>query len=72
MSPSHPFAAKISTVTGRYSVCKVIVELYAASPMGMTKSGFEAKGEMRLVPKPEGTCGGLSGGREMLVGCVGF
>ena len=64
MSPSHPFAAKISTVTGKYSVCKVMVELYAASPIGMTKSGTSAKGEIRLVPKPAGTAGGLGDGRD--------
>lgn len=29
------------------------------SLLGMTKSGTSVKGEMRLVPKPDGTCGGL-------------
>ena len=29
------------------------------SLLGITKSGTSAKGEMRLVPKPDGICGGL-------------
>lgn len=29
------------------------------SLLGITKSGSSVKGEMRLVPKPDGTCGGL-------------
>ena len=47
-----------------------MVELYAAWPIGMTKSGISAKGEMREVEKPEGTAGGLT--RWWLAGCGGL
>ncbi len=36
--------------------------------LGMTKSGTSAKGEMRLVPKPEGTEGGLKKKPLLVVG----
>lgn len=36
--PSHPFATSMSTATGKYSDCKVIVELYPACPIGTTIS----------------------------------
>src|SRR5689334_22872462 len=55
--PSHPFAAIKSTVTGRYSTCSVMVELYGASPMGTTKSGASLKIDIRLLPHPSGTPG---------------
>jgi hypothetical protein len=55
--PSHPFAAIRSTVTGRYSTCPVIVELYGASPIGTTKSGTSAITLIRLLLQPNGTPG---------------
>jgi hypothetical protein len=36
--PSHPFAAMISIVTGRYSSFNVMVELYAAWPTILCQS----------------------------------
>lgn len=34
------------------------------SLLGITKSGTSVKDEMRLVPKPDGTCGGLESNKR--------
>lgn len=59
MSPSHPFAATTSIVTGRYSVWFVMELNTGTWPSGKTLSGVSANTDIWLLEKPNGGTGGL-------------